>query len=114
MLIKNTLTSTIPSPEIQLRPLKWPLSFQQDLNTTTGPPLIDDNQTAPPAITKFTTIIKEEGQEGLIDAAEQEKDDCFQRIDNIQHALDNPVENNNNNTTYKRKQKHLCYLQTQE
>ena len=51
---------------------------------------------------------------GMINAAEQERDECFNQTDDIQHALDNPVENNDNNTTYDRKQKHLYYLQTQE
>ena len=50
----------------------------------------------------------------MIDAAEQERDDCFQLVDDIQHALENPVENDDDNTTYERKQKHLCYLQAQE
>ena len=50
----------------------------------------------------------------MINAAKQERDDCFEQIDDIQHALDNPVENNDDDTTYDRKQKHLYYLQTQE
>ena len=50
----------------------------------------------------------------MIDATEQEREDCFQRIDDIQHALDNPVENDDDNTTYERKQKHPCYLKTRE
>ena len=50
----------------------------------------------------------------MIDAAEQERDECLNRIDAIQHAIDNPVENNDNNTTYEIKQHHLHYLQTQE
>ena len=50
----------------------------------------------------------------MIDAAKQDQDKCFQQIDNIQHAVDNPVENDDDNTTYKRKQQHLCHLQTQE
>ena len=49
---------------------------------------------------------------GMIDAAEQEKDECLSRMDEIQHAIDNPVENNDNNKTYEGKRKHLKFLQT--
>ena len=53
-----------------------------------------------------------ERQEGMIDAAEQEIHDCRQKIEDIQHALDNPADNNNNNTTYERKQKYLRHMQS--
>ena len=51
---------------------------------------------------------------GMIDAAEQEKDECLSRMDEIQHAIDNPVENNDDNKTYEGKRKHLKLLQSQE
>ena len=61
----------------------------------------DNNQTAPPAITEFITITKEERHKGLIDAAKQEIKDYNQKINDIKYIIDNS-EDDNDNATYKR------------
>ena len=50
---------------------------------------------------------------GLIDAAEQEIEECYDTINNIQLNIDNPIVTTNN-ATYKRQQTDLKILQASE
>ena len=46
-------------------------------------------------------------EEGMINAAEQAIEECNQKIDDIQHIMDNPVDNEDDTMTYKEKQEDL-------
>ena len=50
----------------------------------------------------------------MIDVAKQEIEECIQKIDNIQYILDNSEDNDDNNTTYERKQEGLKHMQSYE
>ena len=59
-----------------------------------------------------TTTI--ERKEGMIAAAEHKIDVCIQKLDDIQYIFNNPADNGDDNTTYKRKQDDLKHVQACE
>ena len=88
--IKNTPASTIPSPNIHLQPPETAPVLSTGFEYCNRTTLTNNNQTAPPAITEFITITEEERQEGLINAAKQEIEDCNQKLNDIQCIIENP------------------------
>ena len=102
--INSTTVSTIPPPTI-------PNISEESTSPRTI--LTNDGHPAPPLTDDNAHLTAEETNEGLIDAAEQEIEECYDTIIDIQRSIDSPIVTTDTET-FEKQQTALKILQATE